>query len=361
MSRYHRQELLPQLGEAGQQRLAASCVLIAGCGALGCTIADLLARAGVGRLRIIDRDLVETTNLQRQVLFSESDVGLPKATAAANRLRSVNSSIEIEAHVVDLNATSIKRLTTGCDVIVDGLDNFETRYLLNDLAVSTGVPFVYGGAVGTEGLSLAILPVTGGDSASPWSTDQSTACLRCLFPEPPAAGVTATCDTAGVLGPLAVTVAAHEAMQVIKILAGCLDDLDRSVLSIDAWRNDIRRLAPPSPNPDCPCCGQGQFEWLNGERGHQTTMLCGRDAVQVLPGTTAAPQADGHLQELSRRLSAHGTFTCRDGVLRGTLREERSDAGDPIELTVFEDLRAMVGRIESSERARAIYDRYIGA
>lgn len=348
MNRYHRQMILPHVGEAGQERLGAATVLVAGCGALGCTIADLLARAGVGRLRIVDRDLVESTNLQRQVLFAEADVGLPKATAAATRLRAINSGIVIDPRVTDINPGTIRQLAEECDVIVDGLDNFETRYLLNDLAVSEGIPYVYGGAVGTEGLSLAV---------HPGSASEASACLRCVFPEPPPPGTTSTCDTAGVLGPIVATVAAHEAMQVMKLLLGCEDDLDRSLVSFDAWRNEIRRLEPPSPVESCPCCGQRRFEWLDGSRSGNTTMLCGRGAVQVLPGK----QPGIALVDLSHRLSEHGDFSCRDGVLRGHLREEHGESGQPIELTIFEDLRALVGQIESTERAKAIYDRYVGA
>lgn len=348
LGRYQRQVILPQVGEDGQERLAASRVLVAGCGALGCTIADLLARAGVGRLRLVDRDLVEITNLQRQTLYAENDVGSPKATAAAARLSSINSTIEIDAHVADINAGTVLGLAEGCDVLVDGLDNFETRYLLNDLAVAHGIPFIYGGAVGTEGLSF---PVLSGSTVKP------TACLRCVFPEPPPVGTTATCDTAGVLGPIIATVAAHEALQVLKILLGRQEDLDQSLVSFDAWRNEIRRLAPPDPVESCPCCGQRRFEWLDGSRGGTTTTLCGRGAVQVLPGKRAGIA----LADLSIRLAAHGEFAFRDGVLRGQLREERGESGQPVELTVFEDLRALVGCIDSPERARAIYDRYVGA
>ncbi|MEE2907471.1 MAG: ThiF family adenylyltransferase [Planctomycetota bacterium] len=344
-NRYQRQVILPQVGEDGQARLAASRVLVAGCGALGCTIADLLARAGIGYLRLVDRDLVETTNLQRQTLYSEADVGSPKATAAAARLSSINSTIEIDARTADINADTIRSLADGCNVMVDGLDNFETRYLLNDLAVAQGIPYIYGGAVGTEGLSFPIMP------------GESSACLRCVFPEPPPPGTTPTCDTAGVLGPIIATVAAHEALQVIKILLDHEQDLDRSLVSFDAWRNEIRRLAAPDPVEACPCCGQRRFEWLDGRRGGTTTTLCGRGAVQVLPDKPSRIE----LADLVHRLSTHGEFTVHGGVLRGQLREERNESGQPVELTIFEDLRALIGHIDSPERARAIYDRYVGA
>lgn len=344
-SRYQRQVILPQVGEDGQSLIESARVLVAGCGALGCTIADLLARAGVGSLRLVDRDLVELSNLQRQVLYAEPDVGLAKADAAANRLTAVNSTIDIDAHVTDINPTTIRTLVDGCDVIVDGLDNFETRYLLNDVAVSMTIPYIYGGAVGTEGLSFPILP------------GENSACLRCVFPDPPPSGATETCDTAGVLGPIITMVAAHEALQVLKLLLKQHADLDHSLVSFDVWRNEIRRIAAPVKDKDCTCCGQHQFEWLDGTRCGSTTTLCGRGAVQVLPGT--GDRID--LDDLSRRLAAHGEFALHDGILRGHLHEERNQEGDSVELTVFEDLRAMVGRVDSTERAKAIYDRYVGS
>ena len=355
MNRYHRQELLPGIGPDGQHRLGESTVAIVGCGALGSCIADLLCRAGVGRLRIIDRDLVETTNLQRQTLYAESDVGTPKATAAAARLNQINSSIAIEPIAVDLNSSNIRRHLEDCDVVVDGLDNFETRYLLNDYAVFNHVPYVYGGAVSTEGMSFVVLPPPPADQQAAWRTP--TACLRCLFPEPPATGSIPTCDTAGVIAPVVMMIAAHEVMQTLKILVGRHDDLDRTLMSLDVWNNETRRLAPPEPRGDCPCCHHREFPWLNGEQGGSSTMLCGRDAVQVLP-----PGSGDHpsLAALFDRLQKHGEFICHDGIVRGTLQEERSSSGEMVQLTVFEDMRALVSHIESTERARAIYDRYVG-
>ncbi|MBG80904.1 MAG: thiamine biosynthesis protein ThiF [Phycisphaerae bacterium] len=356
MSRYHRQELLPGIGSEGQQRLRESTVAVVGCGALGSNIADLLARAGVGRLRIIDRDLVELTNLQRQTLYAEADVGKPKALAAATRLQAINSTIAIEPLAVDMNASNIRRHLEECDVIVDGLDNFQTRYLLNDYAVANHVPYVYGGAVATEGMSFAVLPPSTTEQESPWGTP--TACLRCLFPEPPTAGTIPTCDTAGVIAPVVMMIAAHEVMQTIKILVGRHDDVDRSLMSIDVWNNETRRLAPPPPRQDCPCCGKRDFPWLKGQEGVSSTMLCGRDAVQILP-----PRNDFNLSlaALCDRLQQHGSFVHEDGIVRGTLQEEQSSSGESIQLTVFEDMRALISHIESPERARAIYDRYVGS
>lgn len=336
--RYHRQSLVPSIGEAGQQRLAEASVLVVGCGALGTVSADLLARAGIGHLRIADRDIVDVTNLQRQVLFDESDLASPKATAARNRLRSINSTIDIEAFVVDVDASNIERLADGCTAIVDGLDNFETRYLVNDLAVSTNRPWFYGGAVGTTGMSAAIMP---GESP----------CLRCVFPEPPAPGLSPTCDTAGILGPVVHMVAAHQAMQAIKFLSGHAEAVDQRVHSFDAWANTRHAMDISVPRKDCPCCGLRRFEWLQEQRISSTTVLCGRDAVQVKPDPGCAALQLGVLAD---RLAKHGTFRESSEVLHGRLEE----AG--VDLTVFPDGRALIKGSTTPEHARTIYARYIG-
>src|SRR5262245_34353204 len=212
IDRYHRQTLLPQIGEAGQRKLAGARVLLVGCGALGSTIAEQLARAGIGHLRNADRDIVELTNLQRQVLFDDSDAagGLPKAVAAANRLSKINSTITIEPRVVDVDALNVEQLVAGCDMILDGTDNVATRYLVNDVAVKHTIPWIYGACVGTEGRVMTIRPGAG-------------ACLRCIFPQPPNASELATCDTAGVLGPVASVVGAMQALAAIKLLSGNAD------------------------------------------------------------------------------------------------------------------------------------------
>ncbi len=344
--RYHRQALVPSIGDAGQERIGNSSVLVVGCGALGCMSVDLLARAGVGHLRLVDRDVVELTNLQRQSLFDEDDVASrrPKAIAARNRLEAVNSSIRIEAVVDDVDASNIEHLADGCDLIMDGLDNFEARYLLNDLSIATDRPWIYGGAVGTTGMTAVIVP-------------GRTPCLRCLFPEPPAAGTTPTCDTAGVLGPVVSMVAARQAIQALKILAGQDEALDPALLSFDAWSNTTREMRPGTPSPECPCCGQRDFEWLEGRRGQGASILCGRNAVQVKPddGSTLLP-----LEELARRLSTHGTFRCNDSVVHGTLDHEVNEDGERIELTIFQNGRALVKGSGSTEHARAVYAKYIG-
>jgi molybdopterin-synthase adenylyltransferase len=366
-ARYHRQMLLPGIGDAGQRRLTESHALIVGCGALGSHIADALARAGVGALTVVDRDVVELTNLQRQVLYDEADVeaGTPKAEAAKARLRRINSQITVSAHVDDFNHRNAERFAERVDLIMDGLDNFETRYLLNDLAVSRGLPYIYGGAVGVTGVSLAVLPhhskrQAGHESTVKWSEEQSTPCLRCVFPEAPPPGSSPTCDTAGVLGPVIAAIAAHQAAQAIKLLTGNLAALDRSLLSIDLWTNDLRRfdVGAARETSECPCCVQGRFEFLQGESGSATTSLCGRNAVQITPA-----RSDRHidLARLATSLAAHGQFSCTPFLLKGSFTHERNNADVPYELTVFPNGRAIIKGTAQPEVARTVYARYVGS
>ena len=284
--RYHRQELLPWVGEAGQARLAGSRVLLVGCGALGTTAAEQLARAGVGSITVADRDVVEWTNLQRQTLFAERDVGRPKAVAAAERLGAVNSSVRVDARVADVDADGVEALALEprpADVIVDGTDNAQTRYLLNDVAVKHGVPWVYGGCVGTDGRVMAVVPGLG-----------ETPCLRCVFPDPPAAGELATCDTAGVLGPAASAVASLQAVAALKILTGHAADAAGSLLTIDFWRGRHRAIdLTNARRPDCPCCGLRRFDFLDAPPDRR------RPAVRARRGAGPPPAWVG--QALARR------------------------------------------------------------
>ena len=260
LARYHRQMLLPGFGEAGQRRLLGSTALLLGCGALGSVSADLLARAGVGHLVIIDRDIVELSNLQRQVLFDENDAAqsLPKAVAAQRRLGSVNAGVRVSAIVDDINHTNIERYATGVDILVDGLDNLETRYLANDLAVQNGLPYIYGAAVGSTGMAFSILPHSGLDT--PWEQDGkielATPCLRCLFAEVPPAGTSPTCDTVGVLSPAVGIVANFQAAETLKILTGNYARVSRTLLNLDLWANEILQLEVSNAceSGDCPCC-----------------------------------------------------------------------------------------------------------
>lgn len=352
LQRYHRQMLLAPVGRAGQERLGRAHALIVGCGALGCVSSELLARAGVGRLTIVDRDLVELTNLQRQMLFDESDVRdhAPKAAAAAQKLRQINSTIEIEPIVADANHTNIERLAgivgedrPRIDVILDGTDNFETRYLLNDLAVREGIPFVYAGAVAFRGMGMTIVP-----GVSP--------CLRCVFEEPPPAGTSETCDTVGVWGAAVVASAAVQAGEALKVLLG---DPARStdLVEFDLHANTHRKLGVGSVlRADCPCCGHRDFAFLDGRRSSDVVTLCGRDAYQISPRAGAVD-----LESLAARLSAHGEFIATRFLVRGTLGQERGRDQVPIALTVFQDGRALIAHATDENQARAIYSRYVGS
>ena len=360
--RYHRQTLLPGIGVRGQERLRDSTVFIAGCGALGTVAADLLCRAGVGTLVIADRDVVESTNLQRQTLFTERDAerGVPKAEAARLRLGQANSTVRIRAFVEDIDSGTIGDLAAGCDLLLDGLDNFETRYLLNDYAVANGIPYIYGAAVATEGMTMPILarPGPGEKARIRWTDADATPCLRCLFSEPPAPGTTPTCDTAGVLGSATTIVAAHQVSQAIKLMVGEVPAVDRTLRSFDLWRNEHRAMdTSAAANPECECCVHGRFDFLNAEAA-AARLLCGRNAVQLRPGRT---QGSFDLDRVERTLAVHGVFERGDASIRGVLEGERSPSGHPVSMLVFEDGRAIVEGDTDVDWARGIFDRFIGS
>src|SRR3954454_9582987 len=272
LERYSRQIRFYGVGEEGQRRLLDAHVTLCGCGALGTVLANALVRAGVGHVRLVDRDFIETSNLQRQVLFDEHDVAenLPKAEAAARKLGAINSSVHVQPVVTDIDRTNILELVQDADVILDGTDNFEVRYLINDAAVKLGKPWVYGGSIGSHGMTMTILP-------------GETPCLRCVFEAAPGPGEAATCETAGVLGPIVNIVASFQVAEALKILTGKLDKVNRELIYIDVWENIQRKIkiAPLLGKVDCPCCQRRQFEWLDGLHGAQTTSLCGRNAVQI--------------------------------------------------------------------------------
>jgi adenylyltransferase/sulfurtransferase len=340
LDRYIRQIRYPRLGEAGQRRMLASRALICGCGALGSVLANTLARAGVGKLRIVDRDFLEKNNLQRQVLYTEDDVasGLPKAIAAKNHLERINSEIEIEAIVADVDSANIASLVEGADIILDGTDNFETRFLLNDASLKFGVPWVYGGCIGAEGQTLTILP-------------GETACLRCLMPEAPPAGSTPTCDAAGILGTIINVIASLQANEAIKILSGHREAISRSLCVFELWENRIRQVKLDSlrESGDCPACSRREFPWLEGARGSHTAVLCGRNAVQL----SFADRQELSLEGLAAKLEGLGQVRRN----RYLLRFETDDH----QLTVFPDGRAIVGGTEDIAEAKTIYARYIGS
>jgi len=335
--RYSRQVLFEGIGAEGQARLMASQAVLVGCGALGTVQASLLARAGVGRLRIIDRDFVEESNLQRQILFDEEDARaiLPKAVAAANRLRAANSLVRIEPVVEDLNASTIGRLLEGFDLILDATDNFDARFLLNDYAVKTGTPWIYGACVGSYGLTFPVLP---GD----------TACLRCVFESAPPPGLSPTCDTAGVLGPIVAVVASLQAAEALKILAGRRDRVTRRMAVLDVWDGRLNLVDLPPRDADCPCCVRHEFPYLEGTLGSDTATLCGRNSVQIR-------RRDGltlDLDQVAGRLRPLGAVERNRFLVRADI--------DAYRLTVFADGRAIVSGTKDPAIAKSIYARYVG-
>lgn len=337
--RYVRQEIFSPIGAQGQAKLGAAHIAIIGCGALGSAAADALARAGVGRLTIVDRDYVELHNLQRQSLFEESDVAqrTPKAVAAAERLARVNRDIAITPIVADVNGANIADLAAGADILLDGTDNFDTRYLVNDLAVKTNRPWVYGGVIGGGGVTMTIRPGV-------------TPCLRCLFPTAPDAGSAPTCDTAGVLGPAVHAIAALEAAEAIKLAVGAFDALNPGLASFEVWQFRFRVSAVGERDPDCPCCGQRRFEFLNRPVHAAEAVLCGHDAIQIHP----QPPVTLDLTELAERLRPLGEIAVNRYLLRFT------EAGGSRELTIFPDGRAIIKGTDEPGEARTVYARYIG-
>ncbi|MFN3167148.1 MAG: ThiF family adenylyltransferase [Phycisphaeraceae bacterium] len=374
ISRYHRQMLLPGFGEAGQEKLLNATALVVGCGALGTVIANMLARAGVGHLIIVDRDFIEMTNLQRQVLFDENDVknAIPKAEAAKAKLATINSQVKVSAVVDDVNHTNIEWLAgvkpdgsdaadspagKKVDIIVDGVDNFETRYLANDCAVKHGIPYVYGGAVGTVGASYPILPHTGsGDSA--WeNAGKATPCLRCIFEQAPPPGLNPTCDTAGVIGPAVSIVANYEVLETLKILTGNLDAVNPTMLTLDLWANTVRqfKVAKAYDVGDCQCCKHRDFAFLDGKFAAGTTTLCGRNAVQISQKLGDGQKLD--FDEIAARLEKHGTVKANKFMLRADI----TDNGEPYELTLFTDGRAIIKGTQKASVAKSVYGKYVGA
>lgn len=332
--RYSRQIRFQPVGEAGQERWLAARVAVVGCGALGTFQVGALGRAGVGYLRVIDRDYVEISNLQRQWLFEESDArdGLPKAVAAARRMSAINSGITVEPVVADFTARNAGELLGDADLILDGTDNFETRYVINDFAVSEGIPWVYGAAVGSYGLVMPVLPEKG-------------PCLRCVYPEPPS-GTQPTCETAGVLGPITSLVASLQTAAALRILAGEESAGGFRLTTADVWTGQIRQIPLPERDAACPCCGLRRFDYLNGAR-RAPISLCGRNAVQIHERSRTVD-----LRELADRLAAFGEVRWNEFAMRLVL--------DAYELTVFPDGRAIVKGTTDVGVARSLYAQYVG-
>jgi molybdopterin-synthase adenylyltransferase len=335
--RYSRQILFQGIGQEGQNRLLGSRVLILGCGALGSAQAESLARAGVGHLRIVDRDFIEFSNLQRQTMFTERDAEerLPKAIAAANHIQQINSETKIEPIVADVNQSNIERLIQECNVVVDGTDNFSTRYLINDACVKHQVTWVYGAAVGSYGVTMTIRP-------------HQTACLRCVFEEAPPAASAPTCDTSGVIMPIINLVAAVQVSEVMKLLTHNVAELHGSLMQFDVWLNEWRKINPGPPRSDCPTCGLRVFESLAPGSTEGAAVLCGRDAVQISPATPT----EINFQSLAARLQGAGEVKFNDYILRFR-------TGD-FELTVFRDARSIIRGTNEITTARSLYAKYIG-
>jgi adenylyltransferase/sulfurtransferase len=333
--RYSRQVLFPGIGAEGQKKLAEARIAIVGCGATGACISGLLARAGVGQMLIIDRDYVEPSNLQRQVLFDEADAteSLPKAVAAARKIAAFNSDVRVKAEVADLTPENVHALLSEADVILDATDNFETRYLINDFAVKYAKPWIYAAAVASYAVTMNIIP-------------GETACLSCVFPAPPQ-GTVETCDTAGILNSAVNLVGSIQATEAIKFLVGAHDRLRRTLLSFDVWSNEQAEIAAGQPRIGCATCDYRQFPHLAGERRPQIT-LCGRNSVQIHERHRPID-----FREMSLRLEPHGKVKHNDFVLKFWR--------DPYELTLFPDGRAIIKGTSDTALARSLYARFVGS
>ncbi|MFA6363201.1 ThiF family adenylyltransferase [Methanoregula sp.] len=334
--RYCRQSILPEIGLEGQRRLGESRAVIVGLGAMGSSVANTLVRAGVGHVVLIDRDLVELHNLQRQILYSEEDVDRPKAVAAAEILHTINSSVEVEARTNDLNVLNAEKLLTGADIILDGTDNLQTRFLINDVCVKYRIPWVYAGAVGTGGMVMPIVP-------------GRTPCFRCLVPSLPGPGLLQTCDIAGVLNTIPTIIASLECTLAFQILTGRFESGEGTayLVHVDAWRQTFDRMEV-GRRADCPCCGKGQLDFLNAVSPEMVTSLCGRDAIQITPATAM----EISLEELESRLS-------RLGEVRSTRYMLTFKSGTE-EISIFRDGRAIIKGTKDEAAARSLYARYIG-
>ena len=333
--RYSRQMLFAPIGEAGQRKLARARIAVVGCGATGSALLSLLARAGVGYLRIIDRDYIEPSNLQRQMLFDEADAAesLPKAIAAGRKIAAFNSEITVEPHAADLTPDNVEDLLCDVEIVLDGTDNFETRYLINDFAVDRNVPWIYAAGVASYAVTMNILP-------------GETACLACIFPDSPR-GIVETCDTSGILNSAVNFVASVAATEALKLAVGARDKVRRTLLSYDVWTNDFATVNADKPRSGCRACQERDFIHLAGEGRPQIT-LCGRNSVQI-----HERERPIDFDEISRRLTPHGEVKHNDFVLRFWR--------DPYELTLFPDGRAIIKGTTDTAIARSLYARFVGS
>ncbi|HML04360.1 MAG TPA: ThiF family adenylyltransferase [Methanobacterium sp.] len=335
-NRYSRQTILQNIGEEGQEKLKKSHVLIVGCGALGTVAANNLARAGIGKISILDRDFVELNNLQRQMLFDENDVGEPKAIAACEKIKLINSSIEVVPIVKDLNHTNVEEIIKDVDLVLDGTDNIQTRMLINDVCVREGIPWIYTGAIGTSGMTMNILP--------------GAACIRCLYPSIPKPGSLPTCDTMGVLNTITVIMGSMASTETIRILLGETNpenEHDSKLIVFDAWNHSFDDILVRK-NEKCECCGNGNYDYLNSEDREVISSLCGRNAIQITPSN--ADEID--LRDLASKLEHLGSTKCADFIL--LFKTEK------YEISVFRDGRAIIKGTNDETVARSVYARYIG-
>jgi molybdopterin/thiamine biosynthesis adenylyltransferase len=339
IERYSRQILFDGIGEAGQSRIARSKAAIIGCGALGAVHAETLARAGVGRIVLVDRDFVDESNLQRQIMFEERDAldRLPKAVAAAKRIGRVNSGVQVTPIVTDLTYENVEEIIGSASVVLDGTDNFETRFLINDACAKLGVPWIYGAAVGSHGVTMTIVP-------------SQTPCLRCVFEAMPEPGSGPTCDTAGVIMPIVSVIGSIQAAEALKLITGATDQLHRSLIQVDVWdfrvtQIDLEGLADRS---NCPACRRGEYEFLKGAGRQTAARLCGRDSVQV--AGSGVSRID--FAALAHRLEPLGKVAFNEFLLRFQV--------EGYDITVFSDARSIIRGTTDPTVARGLYARYIG-
>lgn len=341
LSRYHRQYLFHKIGLEGQKKISSSRVTLIGCGALGTVIASALVRGGVGCLRIVDRDFIELNNLQRQVLFDEEDIrqNLPKAVAAKRKLEVINHQVEIEAVVSDANYTNIEMLIEGADLVMDGTDNFEVRYVINDACIKHQKPWVYGGCIGDHGMSLTVIP-------------GKTPCLACLFESAPPPELTPTCDTAGIISPIVNIIASLQVTEAIKILVGRTGEMSGGLYSFDVWTRKSHVFGNAQAiDPNCEVCQKGNYQYLKGEKGVRTTSLCGRNAVQI----SRDKPLEISFPVISDKLKQVGEVSFNNFMLKCALKE----SGNDYEITLFPDGRAIIKGTSDIPRAKSIYAKYV--
>lgn len=339
LERYSRQILFQHIDEDRQKKLIDSTVLLIGCGALGTVSSSYLVRAGIGQLRIIDRDFIEENNLQRQILFDEDDIleNVPKAIAAQKKLQRINPNIKVEGFVTDINYSNIEELTKDVDIIIDGTDNFETRFLVNDYCVKNSIPWVYGACIGSRGVVMNIIP-------------SMTPCLRCVFETMPQIGSFPTCDTAGVIGPIAGIIASFQVTEAIKILTGNYDSVNKNLLEIDVWETNFRQIdiSELKDTNNCPTCKLYNYEFLKAEAGIMTTLLCGKNAIQVMSRNIG----NIDLRHLEQRLVSIADVSCNDFMLKFKIKDHA--------FTVFPDGRAIITGTADTRIAKSLYSKYLG-